>query len=97
MNVPALPLEQVKGIHWADLDEIGYFRVANAEMESKKLQLQVGPSIDTSDPASDTALCADGYVTVTPLSTVEPAPFPDATADEIWSPQSRTHQPSRSR
>jgi broad specificity polyphosphatase/5'/3'-nucleotidase SurE len=85
VNVPALPLEEVKGIHWADLDEFGYFRVANAQVESKTLQFQVGPSIDKADPSSDTAMCAAGYVTVTPLSTVEPAPFPDVNASEIWS------------
>ena len=84
INVPALPQAGIKGIHWADLDEFGYFRVANAQMESKKLQLEVGPSTDRSDPASDTALCAQGYVTVTPLSTVEPSPFPDSPATDIW-------------
>lgn len=86
INVPALPVDQVKGAHWADLDDVGYFRVANAEMDSMKLQLQVGPSIDTSDPGSDTYLCSQGYVTVTPLSTVEPAPFPDVDVTEIWNP-----------
>lgn len=86
INVPALPVDEVKGAHWADLDEVGYFRVANAEMESMKLQLQVGPSIDTSDPGSDTYLCSDGWVTITPLSTVEPSPFPDVDASDIWSP-----------
>ena len=84
VNVPALPLGQVKGIHWADLDEFGYFRVANAQIESRKLQLEVGSSNDKADPASDTALCHRGYVTVTPLSTVEPAPFPPIEASEIW-------------
>jgi hypothetical protein len=88
--VPALPVEDLKGIHWADLDEFGYFRVANAQVESKKLQLQVGPSIDKSDPACDTAMCAAGYVAVTPLSSVEPAPFPDVNASEIWSPEAVT-------
>jgi 5'-nucleotidase len=86
INVPALPVDEVKGVHWADLDEVGYFRVANAEMESMKLQLQVGPTIDSSDPGSDTYLCSEGYVAVTPLSTVEPAPFPDVDGSDIWSP-----------
>ena len=87
INVPALPAEAVKGVHWADLDEVGYFRVANAEMDSMKLQLQVGPTVDSSDPGSDTYLCSEGYVTVTPLSSVEPAPFPEVDASEIWSPR----------
>ena len=39
-----------------------------------------------SDPASDTALCAKDFVTITPLSSIEPAPFPDIDATAIWRP-----------
>lgn len=85
VNVPAMPIEEVRGSHWADLDDFGYFRVATAEVEASKLQFQVGPGEETINPASDTALIRDGFVTVTPLSTVEPTPFPDIEASEIWS------------
>ncbi|HWL92199.1 MAG TPA: 5'/3'-nucleotidase SurE, partial [Phycisphaerae bacterium] len=30
VNVPAVPLERLKGVTWAKLDEFGYFRVATA-------------------------------------------------------------------
>jgi broad specificity polyphosphatase/5'/3'-nucleotidase SurE len=86
INVPAVPIEDVEGIHWADLDEFGYFRVANADVTDRKLQFVVGSSSAGADPASDTALCAKNFVTVTPLSSIEPAPFPDVDASAIWKP-----------
>jgi 5'-nucleotidase len=86
INVPAVAIEDVEGIHWADLDEFGYFRVANADVKDRKLQFVVGSSSAGADPGSDTALCAKGFVTVTPLSSIEPAPFPDVDAASIWAP-----------
>lgn len=83
VNVPALPLEEVKGMHWADLAEFGYFRVATADIPGERLQFEVGPTRADSDPGSDTILCSDGYVTLTPLNTVEPAPFPEVSADSL--------------
>src|SRR5690606_41882749 len=85
VNVAGLPLEKVRGIHWADLDEFGYFRVATAEAESERLQLEVGSPSSGSDPASDTSLCREGFVTATPLATIQPAPYPDIPATDIWS------------
>jgi 5'-nucleotidase len=86
INVPAVPIEDVQGVHWADLDEFGYFRVANADVGDRRLQFVVGASSAGSDPASDTALCAKDFVTITPLSSIEPAPFPDIDATAIWRP-----------
>ncbi len=84
INVPAVPIEDVQGVHWADLDEFGYFRVANADVSDHKLQFVVGSSSAGSDPASDTALCANDFVTITPLTSIEPAPFPDVDATTVW-------------
>lgn len=84
INVPGLPVEQVKGVHWADLDEFGYFRVANAEVEDRRLQFGVSAASTGADPASDSALCAQGFVAVTPISSVAPAPFPDEDPSAIW-------------
>jgi len=83
INVPGLPLDEVRGVHWADLDEFGYFRVATADPEAGRLQFVVGPGKERSDPASDTVLCGEGYVTLTPLRTVEPAPFPAVEARAV--------------
>lgn len=84
VNVPALPIEEVAGVHWADLDEFGYIRVATADVADRRLQFVVGSKEDRSDPGTDTVLCSEGYVTVTPLRTVEPAAFPDVSASEIF-------------
>jgi 5'-nucleotidase len=86
VNVPGVPIDEIKGVHWADLDEFGYIRVATADVEDRRLQFVVKSHDSTSDPGSDTVLCSEDYVTVTPLSAVEPAPFPDEPADDIWSP-----------
>lgn len=83
VNVPALAWDEIAGFHWADLDEFGYFSVASASVDAETLQMEVSGGSDRSDPASDTALCELGYVTLTPLSTVEPAPFPAEPAADI--------------
>ncbi len=84
VNVPGVPIEDVAGVHWADLDEFGYIRVATADIEDRRLQFVVGARDSRSDPASDTILCADNYVTVTPLRTVEPATFPEIEASRVF-------------
>ncbi len=86
INVPGVPVGEINGIHWADLDDFGYFRVANADVVDRKLQFVVGSSSAGTDPASDTALIAKNFVTVTPLATIEPAGFPDLDAGAVWSP-----------
>jgi 5'-nucleotidase len=89
VNVPGVPIDEVRGVHWADLDEFGYIRVATADVDDSRLQFVVGPRDSTSDPASDTVLCSQNFVTVTPLRTVEPAPFPDVGASEVLDAASR--------
>jgi 5'-nucleotidase len=84
VNVPAVPVDQVAGVHWADLDEFGYIRVATADVADRRLQFVVGAREGRSDPGSDTVLCSENYVTVTPLRTVEPAAFPDVEASEVF-------------
>lgn len=84
VNVPGLALDEVAGIHWADLDEFGHFRVANAALDSQRLQFSVGSPSSGLDPASDTYLCSQGFVTVTPLTSIGPMAFPNEEADKIW-------------
>ena len=84
VNVPGVPADDVVGVHWADLDEFGYIRVASHDVDGDRLQFVVGPSEHRSDPGTDTVLCSEGYVTVTPLRTVEPAAFPDVEARAIF-------------
>lgn len=84
LNVPGRPLDEVQGVHWADLDEFGYFRVANTEGEGKRIQFGVSSASTGADPASDSALCEKGFVAVTPISPMSPAPFPDVDPSSIW-------------
>ena len=55
-------------------------------MEDRRLQFGVSAASTGTDPASDSALCEKGYVTVTPISSISPAPFPDEDPSSIWSP-----------
>ncbi len=86
VNVPAVALEAVRGIRWADLDEFGHIRVAMADVPGERLEFEVRGSGSGLDPVSDTALCLDGNVTLTMLSTIEPAPFPPEEASAVWDP-----------
>lgn len=89
INVPGLPLDDVLGIHWADLDEFGHIRVATADVPARRLEFGVRGAASALDPACDTALCQAGYVTATLLSTVEPLPFPPEEPTSIWAHDGR--------
>ncbi|MGH8912369.1 MAG: 5'/3'-nucleotidase SurE [Acidimicrobiia bacterium] len=83
LNVPGTSAEDLRAVRWADLDEFGYFRVAMADVPGRRVQFEVGPQESRLDPASDTALVGAGFATLTPLNTVEPAPFPSYTPPQI--------------
>jgi 5'-nucleotidase len=85
LNVPGLPLAEVRGARWSDLDEFGHIRVAMADVPGERLEFDVRGSGSGLDPASDTALCLAGYVTLTMLSTINPAPFPPDDPSAVWS------------
>ena len=63
LTAPALPLSEVRGIRWADLDESGHLRVAVADLPGSRLEYDVRGSASGLYTASDTALCFDGYAT----------------------------------
>ena len=84
VNVPALPLAQVRGTTWARLDQFGHIRVATTDEPGERLQFEVAGSDSGRHPESDTALCRDGWVTLTPLSPVEAEPFPSVPAGSLW-------------
>jgi 5'-nucleotidase len=93
VNVPGLPATEILGTRWAELDEFGYFRVAMADHEEQILQfelsdrtrgqVEVGGSEAGRNPLTDTALCQAGYVTITALTTVEPAGRPEVEAEAV--------------
>jgi 5'-nucleotidase len=86
VNVPALPLDRVRGVQWADMDEFGHFRVAIADLPGEKLQFEMSGTERDVDPTSDTAICRSGSVSLTLLSSLDPAPFPAEPATAVWSP-----------
>jgi 5'-nucleotidase len=77
VNLPALPPAQVRGARWAQIDEFGHFNVASQGRDGEVLDLGVHDRSTGVDPASDTALCLDGYVTLTLLSALGAEPAPD--------------------
>lgn len=83
VNVPAVAADEVKGVRWAPLDEFGHFSVATADLGAATLEFSVTDRSSGLDPECDTALCLDGYVTLTLLENVEAAPKPDVPVDEI--------------
>jgi len=82
VNVPALPFAQLRGVTWAELDQFGYFRVATTD-RSSRLSFAVGAPDSGRDPNCDTARCLDGFVTLTPLTSVGHQPLASIAADEV--------------
>ena len=83
VNVPATPLDRLKGVTWATLDEFGYFRVATTDRPNSRLSFGVAARDSGRDPSCDSARCQDGWVTLTPLSAVGHAPVPWVAAEEV--------------
>jgi 5'-nucleotidase len=83
VNVPALPFQQLRGVTWAKLDEFGYFRVASTDESKSRLSFGITTRESGLDPECDTARCLDGFVTLTPLTTVEHQSVEWVAADEV--------------
>ncbi len=89
VNVPGRPLGDIRGTTWADLDDFGHIRMATANVPGGLLEFDVRSSSTGEDPRSDTALCRSGYVTITLLESIEPAPAPGHPAADVFSPVTR--------
>jgi 5'-nucleotidase len=83
VNVPALPFQRLRGVTWAKLDEFGYFRVASTDESKSRLSFGIAARDSGLDPACDTARCLDGFVTLTPLATVEHQSVEWVAANEV--------------
>jgi 5'-nucleotidase len=68
LNVPALPFDQVKGIRRAALASFGTVRTAIAQQRDGRLERELRATDERLDPATDTALVADGWAALTPLT-----------------------------
>jgi 5'/3'-nucleotidase len=90
LNVPNLPLAEVKGVHEAELAPHGEVWIASADTSAGVLKLEFEGRADSA-PGTDVALIRDGYVAVTPLMSVVRAPLTgaaDAVASALPDPDS---------
>lgn len=67
LNVPARRYEDLAGLRWARLAPLGAVRSVMTSHAEGRLQLELQPTNVALPPHSDTALCADGYATLTAL------------------------------
>ena len=67
VNVPNLPLAEVRGVQPARLAPFGTVRTTLGETVDGRLQVELRETEDELDAGTDTALVVAGYVAVTPL------------------------------
>ena len=67
INVPNLPLAEIRGVRAARLAPFGTVRTTLGETVDGRLQVELRATEDELDPDTDTALVGAGYVAVTPL------------------------------
>ena len=87
LNVPDVPIEEVRGLRSAELTDVGYFRVAIANEGAEKLEFEVMSGYDAAPEGSDTWLLGQGFATISVLGelTAAAGELP-AELGEIWQP-----------
>lgn len=75
VNVPNLPLGRLAGVRRAELASFGTVRasVVEAAADGGRLQMELRPTNRRLPPDSDTALVAQGFVAVTPITGIRAA------------------------
>jgi 5'-nucleotidase len=73
LNVPDLPLDQVKGVRWAELAPFGTVRIHVGEPVEGRLQVELRETGQVLPPETDTALVEAGYAAVTLLTGIRAA------------------------
>lgn len=81
VNVPNLPIDEVKGVAEAELAPHGEVWIVSADTSAGDLKLEFSGRADAA-PGTDVALVRDGYVAVTPLMSIVRAPLQGA-ADAV--------------
>lgn len=77
LNVPNLPLSEIRGIRRAHLAETGLIRTAASDESGPRVQLELGFREPADDDESDEALTGLGWAVVTPLASVREDLRPD--------------------
>ncbi len=86
LNVPAVDIDDVRGLERAELDRFGYFRVAIANEGGQKLEFEVAGDDDSApEDGTDTWFLRNGYATITALGQLvgSAGSLPDDLG-EIW-------------
>lgn len=78
VNAPNRPMADVLGVRDGKLAPYGTFWTATAEANEGDVVLEFKGNDIPPDPDTDLALVRAGYVSVTPLSVLAPAPLPGA-------------------
>jgi 5'-nucleotidase len=73
LNVPNLPLHEIKGVREAELAPAGEVWVASADVSQGDLKIEITGRADPA-PGTDVALVHDGYASVTPLMSIVRGP-----------------------
>ncbi|MBV8691411.1 MAG: 5'/3'-nucleotidase SurE [Actinobacteria bacterium] len=81
VNVPNVPMAEVRGVKAARLAPFGTVRTALAGSEGGRLQLEMRATGVELEPDTDTALVQAGYVAVTPLVGVRASDGGEQAAD----------------
>jgi 5'/3'-nucleotidase len=79
VNVPNLPLAEIKGVKEAELAPHGEVWIVSADVSEGDLKLTIQGRADAA-PNTDVAIVRDGYVSVTPLMSIVRAPVGGAAA-----------------
>jgi 5'-nucleotidase len=79
VNVPNLPIAEVKGVQEAELAPHGEVWIASAAVSGGDLRLEISGRGDPA-PGTDVALVRDGFVAVTPLMSIVRGPATGAAA-----------------
>jgi 5'/3'-nucleotidase len=70
LNLPDVPLDELKGVRWAEPASSGTVRAALVEVEPNRLRLELRPTGQDLPAGTDTALVRNGYGAVTLLTGV---------------------------
>ena len=70
LNLPDVPLDELKGVRWAEPATTGTVRAALVEVAPNRLRIELQPTGQQLPPDTDTALVRSGYAAVTLLTGV---------------------------
>lgn len=83
LNVPNLPLEEVRGVRWGELAEFGSVRTALIESQGGRLQMEFVGRRDEHPEHTDAGLVSRGYASISLLTGILAAPPEEGLAEAV--------------